>query len=98
MSRDRAQSAELVEAAIRREMDILGDGEAVALASEIDGLTVAGDGTVERIDRPTPVVLGELVDTYVAASGDIAAFVIAQRLANLVDGTADLPENVARHL
>jgi len=90
--------ADLVEAAIRREMDILGDEAAVALAREIDGLVVEDDGGVASVNRPVADVLSELVDAYVAESGDIAAFVIARRLANVVDDPTVLPENVARHV
>jgi len=90
--------ADLVEAAIRREMDVLGDDTAVALAREIDGLAVEDDGGVTSIDRPVADVLSALVDAYVAESGDVAAFVIARRLANMVDDPTILPENVARHV
>lgn len=88
----------LVEAAIRREMDVLGDGRAVALASDIDGLSVDDTGAVLSMSRPSTVVLSELVEAYTEASGEVAAFVIARRLENMVDDRTELPENVARHL
>ena len=98
MTLDHDNYAELVEAAIRREMDILGDDQAVVMARDIDGLDVDDDGTVTGIDRSSMDVLEELVDAYVEVSGDIAAFVIARRLSNMVDDPQDLPDNVARHV
>jgi|GEM_PF-3110805 len=97
MTLDHDNYAELVEAAIQREMDILGDQQAVAMAREIEGLDVEDDGSVTEIDRPSMDVLEALVDAYVEESGDIAAFVIARRLSNMVDDPDGLPDNVARH-
>jgi hypothetical protein len=98
MTLDHDNYAELVEAAIRREMDILGDDQAVVMARDIDGLDVDDDGTVTGIDRSSMDVLEELVDAYVEVSGDIAAFVIARRLSNMVDDSDGLPDNVAKHV
>ena len=98
MSLDHDTCADLVEAAIQREMDVLGDEQAVALARDIDGLAVADDGSVTAIDRDGIEILAALVDAYVEASGDVAAFVIARRLANMVEEPERLPENVARHV
>lgn len=98
MTLDHDAYAGLVEAAIRREMDILGDEQAVAMADGIDGLSVESDGSVAAIERPTMEVLEALVDAYVEESGDIAAFVIARRLANMIDDPDGLPDNVARHV
>lgn len=98
MTLDQHTYGDLVEAAIRREMDILGDEQAIALAREIDGLMVDDDGTVASVDRSGTEVLSKLVDTYVEESGDVAAFVIARRLSNMVDDTSVLPDNVVRHV
>jgi|AntRauTorcE11898_2_1112593.scaffolds.fasta_scaffold116194_1 hypothetical protein len=98
MSLDHDADADLVEAAIRREMDVLGDEQAVTLAREIGGLAVAEDGSVTAMERPGTAILEELVDVYVEASGDVAAFVIARRLANMVEDADRLPENVGRHI
>lgn len=98
MSLDQQSYADLVEAAIRREMDVLGDEQAITLAREIEGLTVDDDGSVTSLDRSPDQVLSELVDAYVEASGDIAAFVIARRLSNMVEDADVLPDNVARHV
>lgn len=89
---------DLVEAAIQREMDVLGDEQAVCLAREIQGLSVADDGSVTELERDGTAILSDLVDAYVEASGDVAAFVIARRLANMVEEPDRLPENVAQHV
>lgn len=88
----------LVEAAIRREMDVLGDGRAVALAGDVDGLEVDDTGSVLSMSRSSTGVLHDLVEAYTEASGEVAAFVIARRLENMVDDETELPDNVARHL
>lgn len=94
---DRATYEMLIEAAIDRERDVIGE-EAIERARSIDGLGVDDDGTVDAVDRDGKAVLGELIDEYVAASGDVAAFLIARRIENLPHDELELPDNLAAHL
>ena len=89
----------LIQAAIDREKDILGPDDAIECADSIDGLVVDGDGTVIAVERDGRAVLGDLVGTYVATAGDVAAFLIARRLENMCTREEiDLPENLAKHM
>jgi hypothetical protein len=92
--------AHLLEAAVRREMDVLGDGRAVELANEVDGLAVEPGGAVTALDRSGEDVLRDLVEIYTNASGEVAAFVIARKLENVLEESdpMTLPENVSRHI
>lgn len=94
---DRSDFETLIEAAIDRERDVMGE-QAIAVARSVEGLTVADDGSVDAVDGDGKRVLGDLVDSYVAASGDVAAFLIARRIENVPHGGLDLPENLAAHL
>lgn len=94
---ERAGYDALIEAAIDRERDIIGD-EAVDRARSIDGLDVDDDGSVRSLDRDGKAALGDLVDGYVAASGDVAAFLIARRIENVPHDDLELPANLAAHV
>lgn len=91
----------LVQAAIDREADVLGERRAVELAGAVEGLTVDDGGDVVAIDRSGPAVLGDLIEEYKTESGEIAAFIVARRLENVLaefDERPALPENIERHL
>jgi hypothetical protein len=91
----------LVEAAIQREMDVMGDGRALDCARSVEGVTIAGDGTgtVQSLDRPGEAVLGDLVEAYTRMSGDVAAFLIARRIENCPESEAvELPSILERHI
>lgn len=94
---DRATYEMLIESAIDRERDVIGD-EAIERARSIEGLTVDDHGTVDAVDRDGKAVLGDLIDEYVAASGDVAAFLIARRIENLPHDELVLPDNLSAHL
>lgn len=94
---ERADYETLIEAAVDRERDIVGH-RAIDLARSVEGLSVDDDGAVRSVDRDGKAVLGELIDAYVAASGDVAAFLIARRIENLPHDDLDLPENLAAHV
>lgn len=98
MARDPATYYALIEATIEREMDLIGEQEAIELASAVDGLRIDANGTVVELDRDGVNVLGEIVDAYVDATGDVAAFIIARRLEHLIEEDIRLPENVRRHI
>lgn len=91
----------LVEATIDREQEVLGDARAIARANDVEGLEVDAEGTVVSVDRDGQEVLSDLVETYKATSGEVAAFIIARRVENVVDDMereVTLPENLRQHL
>ena len=90
---------ELIEAAIERQIEILGRGQAVEQARTVDRLTVDDDGTVLEVEGDGKAVLSAVVDAYKAIAGDLPASLIAYRIRDEFDVThAELPTNVARHL
>ena len=90
---------ELIEAAIERQIEILGRGQALEQARTVDGLTVDDDGTVRELEGDGRERLSEVVDAYRAVAGDLPASLIAYRLRDEFDVShAELPANVARHL
>ena len=87
-----------VTVAIQREVDVVGHEQAIALANDVEGLTVTDDGEIRSLRQPGETVLESLVEQYKHASGEIAAFVIARRLENVIEDPSVLPENVRRHI
>lgn len=89
---------DIITAAIKREIDILGEDVALRRARAVDGLTVSDDGTVTGIDRAGKDVLGDLVDTYVEYAGSVSATLIARSISNMDLGGIELPENLAERV
>lgn len=90
---------ELIEAAIERQIEILGRGQAVEQARTVDRLTVDDDGTVLEVEGDGKEILSAVVDAYKAIAGDLPASLIAYRIRDEFDiSQADLPANVVRHL
>lgn len=56
---------------IKKQIIILGPQMAVIKARNVLGLTVSDEGVVTDISGPEPVVLQNLIDEYVALSGEI---------------------------
>lgn len=75
---------ELVEDLIASQADIIGR-EAIEVAKRIDGLQVADDGAVERIDGDSLGVIDALVSAYVDDLGGAATVT----LKNAAGGYAD---------
>lgn len=88
----------VIQAAVDREKEVVGPVEAVERARDVEGLSLDDDGAVLGLERDGKAVLGDLVDVYVRATGDVAAFIIARRIENLPERDLDMPENLARHL
>lgn len=98
MTDDNAGYVALAQAAIDREADVLGTDEAIERARDIDGLSVDETGTVLDVEGDGEAVLEALIDAYLAASGDIAAFMIARRFQNMPESDLSLPDNVAEFM
>lgn len=84
--------------AIQREVDVIGQQQAISLANNVDGLSVADDGEIRSLTGSGEEVLETLVETYKETSGEVAAFVIARSLENAVEDPSVLPENLRRHI
>lgn len=95
-----ADYAPLIEAAIDRMTGTIGQKNAVDAANEIDGLTVADDGSVESLSGDGVDVLGELVERYSDLGGPVAVSLIARAIKNEVGdiGDYDLPGTLAERL
>ena len=83
----------LVEELISSQADIIGK-EAVNVARGIDGLQVAEDGSVERIDGEPIAVVEALVSAYVDDLGG-AATVTLKNVAGGYADDLDLPAAIA---
>lgn len=83
----------LVEAMISSQADIIGK-EAVNIAREIDGLEVADDGSVDRIDGDAVAVVDALVSAYVDDLGGAATVTLKNAAGGYAD-ELDLPAAIA---
>ena len=72
--------------------------QAVDRARSVEGLTVDETGTVVSIDGDGRAVLAELIDAYLEASGDLAAFMIARRFENMPESDLPLPDPIEKHI
>lgn len=82
----------LIEDLIAAQADIFG-AEAVEMARRVDGLAIADDGSVERLDGDGVAVVDDLVSVYVADLGGAATVT----LKSVAEGHADrlvLPEEL----
>lgn len=83
---------DLIEAAIKRETDILGQGYAVKTARGVDGVEVADDGSVESVSGDGKDLLEAVVEAYKEECGQAAVTLIAKRLSKEDTADLDLPE------
>lgn len=74
----------LIEDLIAAQAEIFG-AEAVNMARQVDGLTLADDGRVERLDGEGVEAVDELVSVYVADLGGAATVT----LKSVAEGHAD---------
>ncbi|MFB6203169.1 MAG: hypothetical protein ABEK01_01615 [Candidatus Nanohaloarchaea archaeon] len=86
-----ATEEEVIEAAIEKEADTLGEGTAYKYAREVEGLEIDEDGNVTSIDGDTQQILANLVLKYVDYAGDISATLIAHELSETDTEGVDLP-------
>ncbi len=82
----------LIHDLISTQLDILGTN-AVDIANEVDGLTVAEDGTVEEISGDGLAVTRKLVSSYVDRLGP-AAKVSLENAAETYADELELPRNL----
>lgn len=87
---------DVIEEAVRAEMDVIGEGMAVNVCRRVDGVQVADDGTVEEVAGDGRDVLDRLVGMYIHDFGEVSASLIARRIHRELDlGDVDLPPALA---
>lgn len=83
----------LIEDLVSSQADIIGR-EAINVARGIDGLDVADDGSIERVDGEPIAVVEELVSAYVDDLGGAATVTMKGVAGNYAD-ELDLPTAIA---
>ncbi len=76
---------------IQKQMIILGPTITLAKARNVQGLTVADDGTVSEISGSPQVLIQSLIDQFVQLSGLIVKKTMEPLLANFPDGVPNNP-------
>lgn len=76
---------------IQKQMIILGPTITLAKARNVQGLTVADDGTITEISGSPQVLIQSLIDQFVQLSGLIVKKTMEPLLANFPDGVPDVP-------
>lgn len=89
----------LIEAAIEREKDILGEELAVNIAQDVAELEITDDGKVENINDGGKHALAKLVESYQDIGGAVSASLIAKELKeNGIGEDLDLPEKLQERM
>lgn len=76
---------------IQKQMIILGPAITLAKARNVQGLTVADDGTITAMSGSPQVLIQSLIDQFVQLSGLIVKKTMEPLLANFPDGVPDVP-------
>lgn len=61
----------LISEIVKKQMDILGPEIALARASNVKGLQIGSNGEVTKLDGDPQNILKNLIDGYIALSGEI---------------------------
>lgn len=76
---------------IQKQMIILGPTITLAKARNVQGLTVADDGTITEMSGSPQVLIQSLIDQFVQLSGLIVKKTMEPLLANFPDGAPIIP-------
>lgn len=76
---------------IQKQMIILGPTITLAKARNVQGLTVADDGTITAMSGSPQVLIQSLIDQFVQLSGLIVKKTMEPLLANFPDGAPNIP-------
>lgn len=76
---------------IQKQMIILGPTITLAKARNVQGLTVADDGTITEMSGSPQVLIQSLIDQFVQLSGLIVKKTMEPLLANFPDGVPNVP-------
>lgn len=84
--------SDLIEIAIKTEESIMGQA-ATGLAEDIEGLIIEDDEVI-RVDGDGKEILEQLVDSYKAATGQVAPRMISDSIEDESDEDLELPESL----
>ncbi len=86
---------EVIQTAIDREKQILGDEMAFSVVESVEGIQIDDEGEIQYIKRDNKEVLDDLVAGFCRVSGDIAESIIARAITDLNTDNLDLPKRLA---
>lgn len=89
---------EALEAAIQKEIDVLGKNVAVRTARQVEGLDVGDDGSVTTLNRDGKQCLADLVEAYQDVGGAVSATLIARSIKQAGGDDLDLPDVLAERI
>ena len=86
---------EVIQTAIDREKQIIGDEMAFSVVESVEGIQIDDEGEIQDIKRDNKEVLDDLVAEFCRVSGDIAKSIIARAITDLNTDNLDLPKRLA---
>jgi len=92
---------ELIEAAVKREMDILGDEVSVGHANNVKGLKVSEKGDVKSFNGDLKKLFERVLEQYKSKTGPVAVALISKKIKDDFGDeleNIDLPEDVKKHI
>lgn len=89
---------EAIEAAIQKEINVLGKTVALRTARQVPGLEVEDDGRVTGLERDGKQCLAELVGAYQDIGGAVSATLIARSIKQSGGDDLDLPDILAERI
>lgn len=87
-----ASYEEVIEVAIEKESNVLGEEAAINAAQDVEGLNVDDDGNILGIDGSGKKVIEKLVSNYEDIGGSVTASLIARKIKDVGAEDLDLPE------
>ncbi len=89
---------EVAEAAVKREMEIIGKQIAVKIAKETEGVAIDDDGNVDKIKGEGKEVIAKLVSEYEEKIGKVAVTLISKAIKEIGGDELDLPSRIEERM
>lgn len=89
---------EAIEAAIRKEITILGKNVALRTARQVSSIEIADDGSVTGLEQDGKQCLTDLVEAYQDIGGAVSATLIARSIKQIGGDNLDLPDILAERV
>lgn len=89
---------DLITAAVKKEMSVVGADIAVQEANAVTGLEVDAEGDIVMMDREGKAVLTDLVDQYIDLGGPVSAMFIVRAIEDMDLTVIDLPATLQERL
>ncbi|MFB6203102.1 MAG: hypothetical protein ABEK01_01275 [Candidatus Nanohaloarchaea archaeon] len=83
-----------IEAAVKKEMNVLGSSKTLEIVESIDGVSADDKGNITELDRDGKETLGELVAQFQEIGGNLTATLINRELEEKGLDDLDLPESL----